>query len=59
MDSSKFIRIYANLPSKLREQIVVIIDDKPMTWNAAFIEIDNKTDLGRKILKKLEKMGII
>jgi len=59
MDDSRFIKVYANLPDKLREQIVVVIDDKPMTWNAAFIEVKNQTLLGKRILEKLEKMEIV
>jgi hypothetical protein len=59
IDNSKFFSIYANLPDKVRDQIVVVIDDKPMTWNAAYIEIRGNTELGQKILEKLIRMEII
>jgi hypothetical protein len=59
MDISRFIRVYANLPIKLRDQIVVVIDDKPMTWNAVYLELEQGTELGKKALQMLEEMEII
>ncbi|MBI2673323.1 hypothetical protein HYX19_03625 [Candidatus Woesearchaeota archaeon] len=55
----KFLRIYANVPDKLREDIIVVIDDKTYTWNTAYFEIKNNTELGKKILKELEIMKIL
>lgn len=62
MDDKKaqFIRIFANIPEKIRgEDIIVVVDDKPFTWNAAMIEVKNDSKTGGKIIKVLEKMGII
>jgi hypothetical protein len=59
MDASKFIKIYANLPLGMREDIVTVIDNKPLTWNAAYVEIDNQTKIGQEILSKLEELEII
>lgn len=56
---AKFLRIYANLPLNQRGEIVIVIDDEPLTWNAARIEIENDTDKGKEILDKLIKIGII
>lgn len=57
---AKFIRIFANIPEKIRgEDIIVVIDNMPYTWNAAAIEIKNDSELGKKIIKKLEQMKII
>ena len=55
----KFLKVYANLPEPERYQIIVIIDDKTYSWNAAYIEITNNTELGKKILKKIEALGIL
>ena len=56
----KFMKIFANLPEKVRrEDIIVVIDKKPYTWNAAFLEVQIKTELGKKILRKLEELKII
>jgi len=59
---SKFIKVYANLPIKIRNEIVLLLDEKeggPITWNASYIEINNDTKLGDKILKKLLELEII
>jgi hypothetical protein len=56
----KFIKIFANLPEKVREEdIIVVIDKKPYTWNAAYFEIKNNSEIGGKILKKLKEMELI
>ena len=56
----KFMRIFANVPEKIRgEDVIAVIDDKPFTWNTAMIEIKNDSELGKKILKQLEKVGVV
>jgi hypothetical protein len=56
----KFMRIFNDLPEKVRrEEIVVIVDDKPYTWNSAFIEVRNNTKLGKNMLAKLKLLGIL
>lgn len=55
----KFLKVYSNLPLALRKEIVLVIDEKPITWNVAFFEIDNNTPTGDVILTKLENLNII
>lgn len=45
---TKFLQIYANLPLGQRNEIIVVIDDEPLTWNVARIEIENDTKKVRK-----------
>ena len=59
MSKEKFLKAYANLPPPEREQVIVIIDNEPYSWNAARNEIENNTELGKKILKKLEALEIL
>ncbi len=65
MDNLKerFLKIYANVPLGLRSEIVCVVEhetvDKPISWDAAFIEIENDTPLSKNILKKLEIIGLI
>ncbi len=59
MDYSRFQKVYANLPEKIRNGIVVVVDEKPYTWNSAFVEIANNTSLGQRIYEKLISMDII
>ena len=55
-----FKKIFANLPEKIRnEDIIFVLDKKPYTWNAVFLEVNNSTDLGTKMLKKLKELKII
>ena len=56
---AKFLRVYANVLDNLREDIIVIVDEKTYTWNAAYFEIKNNTELGRKLLKELVVTKII
>ena len=58
-DYSRFLKIYANLPSKLRDGIIAVVDDKPYTWNSSYLEIVANTDLGKKIYQQLIDMEII
>jgi len=56
---AKFISMFANVPDNLREDILVVVDKKPYTWNTAFLEVKDNNPLGKKILKTLEEMGIL
>jgi len=55
-----FKKIFANLPEKIRnEDIILVVDKKPYTWNAVFLEVNNSTSLGIRMLKKLKELKII
>ncbi len=55
---AKFLRAYANLPEPERTQVIVIID-KPYSWDVAYAEISKDTELGKKILEKLTQVKIL
>jgi len=59
MSKEKFLKAYANLPEPERSQVIVMIDNKPYSWNAAYSEISNSTALGKKMLEKMEVLGIL
>lgn len=60
MDKAKFLKVYSNLPINLRDDIVLVLGEKgPITWNVAYIEINNNTKLGKEIFKKLAKLKFI
>lgn len=59
MDYSKFQVIYANVPEKMRSEIIAVVDDKPYSWDAAYFEMKNNTGLGKTIYEQLIKMDII
>jgi len=59
-ERTKFKKIFANLLEKIRqEDIIIVIEKRPYTWNAAYFEINNNTPLGDKILKKLKELKIL
>lgn len=60
MDKAKFLKVYSNLPINLRNDIILVLGEKgPITWNVAYVEINNNTKLGEEIFKKLAKLKFI
>ena len=59
MGKERFFKVYANLPLNLREEIIIVIDDKPISWRVAYLEISNNTKLGKRILEKLDALEAI
>ncbi len=55
----EFFKIYANLPIEERNNVVVVINKQPISWNIAYLEIKNNTKLGQQILKTLKELGIL
>lgn len=55
-----FLKTYANIPLNLRDDVVLVLEGKgPISWNVAYIEVINNTDLGKKILAELHELKII
>lgn len=59
MSLEKFRKVFSLLPEAERKLIVVVIDNKLMTWEATYKEIKENTELGKKMQKKLEDLNII
>lgn len=55
----EFLKIFANLPLNLREEVILVVDEKPISWNVAYLEVAGETKQGRMILEKLEALKII
>jgi len=55
----KFYTVYANLPLDIREEVILVIDNEPITWQVAKLEIDNNTQSGKQILEKLDSLEVI
>lgn len=55
----RFYKIYTNLPLNVRDEVVFVIDNEPVTWKVARLEIDGDTKLSHVILEKLAALGII
>lgn len=55
----RFLKIYSNIPLSLRKETILVLDNEPLTWNVAYIEVFNNTPKSREILQKLEELKII
>ena len=56
---AKFLEVYANLPSSIRDDVILVIKDKTYTWNTIYTEVSVNSELGDKMLKSLKELGII
>jgi len=54
-----FLKVYANLPLNVRDEIILVFEGKPLTWNVAYLEVKANTDNGTKILKELKELKLI
>lgn len=55
----RFIKVYSNLPINLRNEIILVLPEGPITWNVACMEINNATELGKRIIERLIELKII
>ena len=58
-EKEDFFKIYSNIPIEERKNVVVVIDEQPISWSLAYQEIKNETELGEKIFKILKELDII
>lgn len=56
---AKFFKIFANVPLNLREEIIAVVENKSISWLVAYVEIEQNTQIARKILEQLKKMGVL
>ena len=60
MHRDSFFRFYANLPIGIRREVVLDLPERgPITWEVAYKEIKENTELGKIILQKLIELGFI
>jgi hypothetical protein len=53
------LRVYANLPLAARQDIVVVLAEGPLSWQAAYFEVINKTPRADEILRQLDELKIL
>jgi len=54
-----FMKSYSNVPDSLRDDIIVVLDEKTYSWNSVYFEVKENTELGTKLLKKVKEIGLI
>lgn len=56
---AKFLKLIANVPLPLRNEIIALIDEKTISWDVAYGEIQNDTKNTKTILNNLKKIGLL
>lgn len=56
---ARFLSVYANIPLSVRDDIVLVIDEQPITWNVAYLEILSKGQKADEILRDLIELELI
>lgn len=61
MQRDAFFRHYANLPLNIRKEIILDLGESggPITWEVAYREVKEDTELGTLILNKLIELKFI
>lgn len=67
----RFMKVYQNLPLNERRNTIIVLESgknnknedkikkEPISWDIAFIEIEQETEIGKEILDKLIKLNLI
>jgi hypothetical protein len=65
-EKARFLRVYQNLPLNERRNTILVLEEKgkspekkPISWDIAYLEIEEETAIGEKILNKLIKLNLI
>jgi len=58
-NKDSFFQVYAGLPLNLRNEVILVVNDEPITWRVAYLEIKGETKLGKRILEKLKALKFI
>ena len=56
---AKFLRTFAKVPISLRDEIVAVVDDEPVNWSTANVEVKGKTKKGDQILMLMNGLGLL
>ena len=54
-----FLKTYANIPLNLRDEIILVFKDKPLTWNVAYLEVKENSKASKEILQELYELKLI
>ena len=56
---TRFYKVYNKIPLGIRDEPILVIEDEPISWRVARIEIDSETPSATEILEKLALLEII
>ncbi len=56
---AKFLKLFASVPLPLRDEIIALVENQPISWSAAYGEIRQDTDKAKIILTHLKRIGLL
>ena len=56
---AKFLQLIASVPLPLRDEIIAVVNNQTVSWNAAYGDIKEDTDKAQEILKHLKQIGLL
>ena len=56
---AKFLKLLATVPIPLRDEIIGIVDEKPVSWNVAYGEIKQDTENAENLLQHFKNIELI
>ena len=56
---SRFYKTFANLPLGVRDEIMLVMDGQPMTWNVIKLEVDTNSKLSKKALSLMSELKLL
>jgi len=56
---SRFYKTFANLPLGVRDEIVLVMNNQPMTWNVIKLEVEIKSKLSKEALKLMDELKLL
>lgn len=56
---AKFLKMIASVPLPLRNEIIAVINNQTISWNAAYGEIKENTSKAKEILEHLKQIKLI
>ena len=56
---ARFLKLIANVPPPLREEIIAVVGTETMSWNVANAEIKQDTDKAKELLKHLKQIKLL
>lgn len=56
---SKFLKVVANVPIPLRDEIIAVVDNENISWRVAEAEVKKDASTSKVILEQLKKMGVL
>lgn len=56
---AKFFKLFASVPTPLRGEIIAVVDDEPISWAVAYLELKEDTGKAKTILSRLKQIGLL